>query len=145
MLMPKNSEVLKKTAIAAVSIILIGLVIGLAVRLANYQTSKPVVSVSSQSCQGGNHHHYVVNIKDDKAVPQHTNAKYCDSLTIVNLDSTQRLMAFGKHEHHIKYDGIEERLLSQNQQLTVTLVQTGNFLFHDHLHDEVQGSFTVSK
>jgi hypothetical protein len=34
--------------------------------------------------------------------------------------------------------------LRQGGSVTVTLVKTGTFHFHDHFHDEVAGSFTVT-
>jgi uncharacterized membrane protein YukC len=54
-------------------------------------------------------------------------------------------VAFGLHEHHVPYDGTTEKILIQGQSLTVTLVQAGNFRFHDHWHDQIQGTFTVTK
>lgn len=83
--------------------------------------------------------------KNGAFVPQHTDAKFCDVLTITNLDQQQRLVAFGPHENHVAYDGVSERLLAQGQSLTLTLIQSGSFLFHDHLDDSVVGSFTVVK
>lgn len=87
----------------------------------------------------------VVTIKDDRMSTTHVDASLCDTLTITNDDPVLRLMAFGPHDHHEPYDGVAERVLSQGQSLTVTLNQTGTYLFHDHLHDEIEGSFTVVK
>jgi hypothetical protein len=53
-------------------------------------------------------------------------------------------MAFGKHDKHISYDGVSEQLVAQGQSLTVRLVSTGTYLFHDHEADETSGTFTVS-
>ncbi|HSX36422.1 MAG TPA: cupredoxin domain-containing protein [Patescibacteria group bacterium] len=101
---------------------------------------------SSQSNQGCSSHsvNYKVTIQNDEVSPAHTTAPRCDTLTITNLDDTDRLMAFGLHENHEPYDGVAERLLGPGQSFTVTLVQTGSFRFHDHAHDEVQGTFTVT-
>lgn len=85
-----------------------------------------------------------VLIRDDKVIPSHTTGSLCGTLTIVNLDSEVRLLAFGVHDKHQPYDGIGEKVLRRGQSLTVTLVQAGNFRFHDHIHDEVQGTFTVT-
>lgn len=81
----------------------------------------------------------------DAMLPQHTTAKLCDKLTIANEDNQLRLVAFGVHEHHTPYDGITEELLAKGQSLTVTLNQAGTFLFHDHLEDQVNGTFTVTR
>jgi len=87
--------------------------------------------------------HKVV-IQNDQVFPEHTSAPRCDTLTITNLDDENRLIAFGPHENHVPYDGVAERLLSSGEGFTVRLNQTGNFRFHDHIHDEVQGTFTVT-
>jgi hypothetical protein len=84
-----------------------------------------------------------VTISQAKLSQAHTTAQLCDRLEITNQDSKSRLVAFGKHEHHVTYDGVEERLLKQGEHLTITLDQVGDFTFHDHFQDEVQGFFTV--
>lgn len=91
----------------------------------------------------GQHKTYTVNIENDKMTPEHTNAKRCDTLVIVNLDDQQRIIAFGQHDKHVAYDGITEHYLSQNGKFDVTLIQPGDFLFHDHAQEEVQATFTV--
>lgn len=98
---------------------------------------------SHQGCFPSRSNHRVV-IQDDKVSPANTVGSKCDTLTIINLDDIQRMVAFGPHEDHVAYDGIKERMLTKGQSLTVTLVQVGDFRFHDHIHDEVQGMFTVN-
>lgn len=88
---------------------------------------------------------HVVMIKNDKANPQHTDGKLCDTLTITNEDNTVRLMAFGQHDEHQPYDGVGERELSKGQSVTVTMSKAGTYEFHDHIGDIVKGSFTVAK
>jgi hypothetical protein len=85
-----------------------------------------------------------VTIHSKMVSPTHTEARRCDKLVITNLDTAQRLLAFGKHEDHISYDGVSERVLSQGQSLRVTLITTGTYLFHDHAEDSIKGSFTVT-
>lgn len=98
----------------------------------------------SQQCSGTYDTHFV-EIQHNKVVPSHTQAQRCDHLTIINRDPFAHLMAFGEPEHHISYDGVSERLLNQGQSMTVTLIKTGTYDFHDHLDDErVVGSFNVS-
>lgn len=96
-----------------------------------------------QGCAPQVKDHKVV-IQNDKVSPEYTTAPKCDMLTITNLDNKYRLIAFGPHDNHVPYDEVTERLLSKGQSFTVTLNQTGTFSFHDHLHDEVQGTFTVT-
>lgn len=85
-----------------------------------------------------------ISVHGEAITPEHTEALLCDKLVITNQDNMIRLMAFGLHDHHQPYDGVTEKALAQGQSLSVVLNQTGTFTFHDHLHDEVQGSFTVN-
>lgn len=87
--------------------------------------------------------HYTVTIQHAQLSESTIHARLCDTLTVKNEDPTLRLMAFGPHEHHQPYDGITEEVLAQGQSLSVTLNQVGTFTFHDHIHDELQGTFTV--
>ena len=96
------------------------------------------------SCHG-KHTALKVVIKDNVVTPDKTTGKLCDTLTFTNEDPIDREIAFGPHENHIPYDGVAERLLSQSQSLTITLNQAGSFHFHDHIHDEVEGYFTVTE
>ncbi len=91
----------------------------------------------------GNHETHKVIIQNDKVKSGNTIGSLCDSLMIINLDGKARLVAFGLHEDHQAYDGVTERLLTKGQSLSVTLVQVGNFSFHDHTEDQVQGTFSV--
>jgi plastocyanin len=89
--------------------------------------------------------HYTVTIQDGKASNTSLQVAKCDTLTITNEDSTTREIAFGPHDDHVAYDGIAERVLNRGNSFTVTMVKTGSFRWHDHLHDEVEGTFTVAE
>lgn len=99
---------------------------------------------SHQGCLPG-HVTHKVTIENNIISPLHTAASKCDTLTITNLDNTRRDIAFGVHNDHISYDGISEQTLIKDQSLIVTLIQTGDFIFHDHIHDEVRGTFSVTR
>lgn len=86
---------------------------------------------------------YVVTITDGILSTRSIQARACDTLTIVNTDDQLRLMAFGIHENHQTYSGVTEETLKPGERMTVTLEELGTFTFHDHLHDEVKGTFTV--
>ena len=88
---------------------------------------------------------YTATIQNDKMTPDNIRAKLCDTLTIINKDSKERDVAFGEHDHHQTYDGVRQKMLQKDEQLSVTLNQAGTFKFHDHLQDEVAGHITVNK
>jgi hypothetical protein len=99
---------------------------------------------SAKACNGA-HATYNITIRDSALLPEHTDAKRCDTLIVTNTDNQVRLIAFGVHERHVAYNGITERLLKQNQSLTVTLDQPGTYTLHDHNQENVEGSFTVNE
>jgi hypothetical protein len=127
--------------LGAVTLLCIGLIATGVFALANSSLGKPKEQ-TKVSCSGS-HNEYTVTVQDAKLSITDIHAKLCDKLTIVNADDTLRLMAFGIHDHHQAYDGIEEKALKKGDQLSITLDQAGTFTFHDHLHDEVEGTFTV--
>ncbi len=86
---------------------------------------------------------HTITIENDRITPDTISAGLCDSLTIANNDDKLRLMAFGVHSKHIAYDGVLEKPIGKGQSLTVTLNQSGTYLFHDHLQEEVHGQFNV--
>ncbi|MGC1177034.1 MAG: hypothetical protein WA843_03090 [Candidatus Saccharimonadales bacterium] len=131
--------------IVVVSVAVVGLMaatIAGAIWVTHTQSAK--LANGQRVCDVASYDSYTVTIKDNRARPAHTSAKLCDHLTITNLDYIEREVAFGPHENHVAYDGVTERLLDRGQSLSVTLVQAGNFRFHDHFQDEVQGTFSVS-
>ncbi len=86
---------------------------------------------------------YEITIRDGAVSDTQVHAKRCDTLTITNEDDTIRDIAFGQHDHHVSYDGVSEKVLGKDQSISVTLDRTGSYHWHDHLHDEVEGYFTV--
>ena len=102
----------------------------------------PTTAEATTMCKQKNINH-IVTIQNGKASPEHTDGQLCDTLTIKNLDNITRFMAFGQHDHHQSYDGVSKDTLNQNESFTITMDQAGEFMFHDHAHDEVEGTFTV--
>ena len=94
------------------------------------------------NCPVGRPNHKVV-IQNNIVTPAHIDARQCDTLTINNLDDAKRLIAFGQHEKHVAYDGITQKVLTKNKSFTVMLITLGDYKFHDHMHDEIQGTFKV--
>ena len=113
----------------------------LAIWVTHLQTAQ--VANSRDRCQVGQHAAHTVRFEDATLQPEHVTANVCDTITFINDGSRVRLLAFGPHEHHISYDGISERALGPGQTATITLIKTGTYPFHDHLQDQLAGSFTV--
>lgn len=84
-----------------------------------------------------------VTISKGKISPLHTEARLCDTLTFINEDNTVRNIAFGPHPEHKLYGGEYEVTARKGYTKTITLNQSGTYLFHDHLDPEITGDFTV--
>ena len=132
----------KKTLITTLGIIIAGIVIAYVTTLGLTKYLDNQYASLHDGCQPNQKVHEVI-IQNNKATPSHVTANRCEILKISNLDSTDRLMAFGVHDHHMSYDGISEKALSNGQSFTVTLVQNGDFLVHDHDDEEVGSTFQV--
>ncbi len=104
--------------------------------LNNTNKAKPI-------CPSGQRSSHEVIVQNGNVSPSNTIAPLCDTLTITNLDDAPIVLAFGLHIDHKSYDGISERFLTKGQRLTITLIQSGSFIFHDHIQDKIQGTFTV--
>jgi plastocyanin len=129
-------------ATATFAIATVGVIV-LAVTLSS--SSLDTKSAQAQpSCPSGQRANHQATIQNNQVTPAHTTAPLCDTLTITNADDTVRIVAFGPHENHVPYDGVTEKVLGKGQSLAVTLIQAGDYRFHDHIHDEVQGTFTVT-
>jgi hypothetical protein len=109
-----------------------------------YLTSHSAAAKQPAEC-GGVHVTHVITIQNDVMSPQETTGKLCDVLTITNLDNKRRIMAFGVHDSHKAYDGVTEKRLEKGQSLRVVLNETGTYVVHDHLDDEVKGDFIVAR
>jgi plastocyanin len=86
---------------------------------------------------------HTVTITNSQVSNADVHGRMCDTLTFVNKDRLTREIAFGPHDDHVPYDGVGERVLNQGQSFTITLNQLGKYHWHDHLHDDVEGYFTV--
>lgn len=88
---------------------------------------------------------HIVRIVNGAASPATVEARRCDTLTIINTDSAVRRLAFGVHSHHVAYGATEGKMVGQDGSLSVTLVTTGAFVFHDHFDERVHGTFIVKE
>ena len=131
-----------KVIISTVAIIFAGVGVAYASTwaLTNYFDNQ-YVSLND-GCRPNQKNHEIV-IKDEIANPSTVTATRCETLTIKNLDNVDRLMAFGVHDRHLAYNGVTEKMIAKGQSFTVVLVQTGNFLVHDHDDEDVGATFSV--
>jgi plastocyanin len=98
----------------------------------------------TSGCEAQSSTKYNLDIKNNVFTQDKVTAKLCDSITITNYDDRSRLIAFGDHDEHKTYNGIEEETLTQNQSFTITLDETGEFTIHDHNQDSVEATFRVT-
>lgn len=134
-------KILIVVVIVFISVGFIGGVVYLSTKYLNNESSnKAAIAVS---CEGINRTNHAVIIENNKVIPEVTNGKLCDTMTITNKDDKNRDIAFGQHDQHVAYDGVEEETLAKDKSLTVTLNKAGDYIFHDHDQDEVKGSFMV--
>ena len=102
-----------------------------------------VGGVKTGACQGIHANHQII-IKNGQVSVLHTIASKCDSLTFINEDNIVRDIAFGTHPQHEAYAGEAELIVRKGVNKTITLSESGTYEFHDHLHAETAGYFTVS-
>lgn len=121
-------------------IVLVGLIIISSIMLANHHAAL----ANSEECKHTGQL-YTVVIENNRVSPENTDAHLCDKLLFVNRDTTVRAISFGPHEKHVPYDGVSVKNLNHNQSFTITLNMAGLYQYHDHIHDEVSGFFSVSK
>jgi cytochrome o ubiquinol oxidase subunit IV len=95
------------------------------------------------ACQENKDNHIVV-IKDGRASPTHTQANRCDTLTFLNEDDARREMVFGPHPNYHSYGGEEMVVLDDGRPETITLNESGDFMFHDHLSPDLNGLLAVT-
>ncbi len=141
--MPKLKKSVNIGLIIVVSIGLVAVTIAGAIYVTNMQSAK--LANERRKCDVASYDSFKAVIEGGKVKPAHIAAKLCDRLTVTNLDNKDRKMAFGQHDEHVTYDGITEKLLRQNESLSVRLVKPGDYRFHDHYDDAVQGTFTVTE
>jgi plastocyanin len=135
-----KSPAIRVTVFSLGLLVLSSAVIYSSVKLyAEFKPDKPAPVCSQKGID-----HKVV-IKNGSVVPTHTDGKLCDTMTVTNTDDVLRYVAFGRHDEHQAYDGITEKTIEKDQSFTITMDEAGSYKFHDHLHDEVQGTFTVQR
>lgn len=112
-------------------------------KLAEREAIYQVGGENTGACQSV-HDNHKVTIKSGKASPLHTEAHLCDTMTFINEDKIVRNITFGPHPRHQVYGGESEVTVHKSYAKTITLNQSGTYLFHDHLDPKITGDFTVT-
>lgn len=113
-------------------------------KLVNDEAIYQVGGEKTGACYGQYDNHKVV-IKDGIVNPKNTVANHCDTLTFINQDDTERIIGFGIHPDHGAYAGESELIALKGRNKTITLSESGTYTFHDRLHPDTFGGFTVDK
>lgn len=95
-------------------------------------------------CGGHASYTFMVDIHDGSVSNTDVKGRMCDKIMFTNDDKLTREIGFGPHDEHTPYNGVSEKILNQNDSFTISLNEIGTFHWHDHLHDEVGGYFTVT-
>jgi len=112
-------------------------------KLVNGEAIYQIGGEKTGACQEARANHQVI-IRDGSVSPLHIEAQLCDTLTLINEDDMARVIAFGPHDHHATYAGEAELVLGKGRGKTITLSESGTYRFHDHLHEQTAGIFTVA-
>lgn len=82
-------------------------------------------------CEQHNQASHTVYISPDHVIPAVISAKHCDILIVVNLSSHPALVAIFSGRRLLAYDGATSRTLGPQQQVTITLVDGGQYQLGD--------------
>jgi cytochrome o ubiquinol oxidase operon protein cyoD len=112
-------------------------------KLVNDEAIYQIGGVETGACHGTKDNHKVV-ISGGKVSPAHTTAHQCDTLTFINEDDAVRDLSFGSHPDQVSYAGESEVSVRKGRTETITLSESGEYMFHDHLDETVTGHFSVA-
>ncbi len=87
---------------------------------------------------------YKIKITSRGFDPQEIQAKRCDVVEIINLDSSFHEPAFGPHPIHLVYPGYTEKLLAPKETNKFILKAYGQYEMHDHLNEDLNTYLNIS-
>jgi len=111
-------------------------------RLVNSEGIYQVGGEKTGACKGRYTNHKV-SFKDGRIDPLVTVATQCDTLTFSENSGTEVDLAFGTHDDHSVYAGLQGIDLRKNRTKTITLSEIGTYQFHDNKRPEAVGTFAV--
>lgn len=87
---------------------------------------------------------HTVTIEKDRFKPTEIRVKRCDTLTFLNADDKLHSAVFGTHDNHVPYGDFAQEYLLPKERISLRLFQSGSYLFHDHLHEEIKGRIIIA-
>jgi cytochrome o ubiquinol oxidase operon protein cyoD len=111
-------------------------------RLAQDENIAEIDGQPTGACQGNKANH-IVTISNTAVTPQYTDAKRCDTITFKSDDGMNYMLMFGSHETPSSYGGLDDVSLRGSRSEILTLNETGDFSFHDHMDPSLVGHFSV--
>ncbi len=86
-----------------------------------------------------------ITIVNGQISPAQTQTQLCDTLTIIKTGGAEATIVFGKYPQVGTYASETSLTTRRSGTSTVTLNQSGTYLFYDQLKPKVTGSFTVNE
>lgn len=112
-------------------------------KIANDEGIYQVGGKETGACKDILENHQII-IENNIVYPVQTYANECDTLTFINKDDEVREITFGSHPDHGFYAGIDEIIVKKGRTETITLSESGSYLYHDHMRPEINGFFIVN-
>lgn len=97
---------------------------------------------STGACKENKKNH-IVTLKNGMSDPTHVMAKHCDTLTFINGDNHERELIFRTEGGEVSYGGEDSVVLDDGRPETITLNETGIFIFQDRETPALSGHFMV--
>ncbi len=89
--------------------------------------------------------HIRIELTPEGFWPRQVQGRLCDRLSFVNESASRRIIAFGPHEKHVAYPGYVERPLKHGQAHSLMLTVPGEYRFHDHYNESIQGTIIIPR
>jgi cytochrome o ubiquinol oxidase operon protein cyoD len=99
--------------------------------------------VETGACQGLNENHKVY-VSNEGISPTFVNAEFCDTISFINADGKEHIIAFGQYPDVQYYGEDSELILSTQRASVIVLNSAGTFSFRDDSNPQFTGSFTVN-
>jgi cytochrome o ubiquinol oxidase operon protein cyoD len=112
-------------------------------KLSQDENIAQVSGAATGACQG-NHANHQVTITNGTVSELQITARRCDTLTLIDDDASPRTIVFGSSPNHETYGGKTEMSITKHTPETITLNQSGTFMFRDDKDPGVYGYFTVA-